>query len=114
MINAGQNGIVVNDPSPEEYIAADGWFTIIGFGFGLLAAVVVWLVLRRDRGPALMLGRGPRRARRRSAVAWGIGRLIGLGAWNDWQKTSGPGRHVRPRRRTCTRTARCWSPRSRR
>ena len=38
VINAGQNGIVVNDPSPEEYIAADGWFTLIGFAFGMVAA----------------------------------------------------------------------------
>ena len=90
VINAGQNGIVVNDPSPEEYIAADGWFTLIGFGFGLLAAVIIWLVLRRDRGPALMLGVafGGLAC---SAVAWGVGRLIGPGAWNDWQKSSGPG-----------------------
>ena len=40
VINAGQAGIVINDPSPEEYIAADGWFAILGFGFGLVAAVV--------------------------------------------------------------------------
>jgi hypothetical protein len=90
VINAGQNGIVVNDPSPEEYIAADGWFTLIGFGFGLLAAVIIWLVLRRDRGPALLLGVAFG-GLASSAVAWGIGRLIGLGAWNDWQKSSGPG-----------------------
>ena len=50
-------------PAPEQLIAADGWFTLLGFGFGLLAAVLVWLLLRRDRGPALLLGGGLRRPR---------------------------------------------------
>ena len=90
VINAGRNGIVVNDPSPEEYIAADGWFTLIGFTFGLLAAVVVWLVLRRDRGPGLLLGvtLGGLAC---ALVMWEVGRLVGLGAWNDWQDTSAAG-----------------------
>ena len=90
VINAGANGIVVNDPSPEEYIAADGWFTLIGFGFGLIAAVLVWLVLRRDRGPGLMLGVsfGGIAA---AFVMWGVGRLVGLSAWNDWQGDSAAG-----------------------
>jgi len=90
VVNAGANGIVVNDPSPEEYIAADGWFTIIAFVFGLVTAIVVWLVLRRDRGPALLLGVafGGLAA---TATMWGIGRLVGLGAWNDWQQRSAAG-----------------------
>ena len=90
VINAGQNGIVVNDPSPEEYIAADGWFTIIAFTFGLLAAVLIWLVLRRDRGPGLLIGvtLGGLAC---TVVMWQVGRLVGLSAWNDWQNTSTAG-----------------------
>ena len=90
VINAGQNGIVVNDPSPEEYIAADGWFTLIGFVFGLVAAVLVWLVLRRDRGPGLVLGvtLGGLAA---SLVMWQVGRLVGLSSWNDWRDSSTAG-----------------------
>jgi hypothetical protein len=90
VINAGQNGIVVNDPSPEEFIAADGWFTLISFAFGLLAALLVWLVLRRDRGPGLLLGVtfGGLAA---ALVMWQVGRLVGLSAWNDWQDTSPAG-----------------------
>ncbi|MEV6599475.1 hypothetical protein AB0M36_21850 [Actinoplanes sp. NPDC051346] len=87
VVNTGQNGIMVADPSPEQYIAADGWFTIVGFSFGLLAAIVAWLVLRRDRGPAVLVGVAF--GGLVSAVAmWGTGRLIGLSAWNEWQKTS--------------------------
>jgi hypothetical protein len=96
VINAGQNGIVVNDPSPEEYIAADSWFTIIGFVFGLLAAVLIWLVLRRDRGPGLMAGvaLGGLAC---SLVMWQVGRLIGLSSWNDWQDSSTAGQtYARP------------------
>jgi hypothetical protein len=90
VVNAGQNGIVVNDPSPEEYIAADGWFTLLGFGFGLIAAVLIWLVLRRDRGPALVIGvvLGGLAC---AVVTWQVGRLVGLSAWNDWQNSSAPG-----------------------
>jgi len=90
VINAGTNGIVVNDPSPEEYIAADGWFTLIGFAFGLIAAVVAWLVLRRDRGPGLLLGVAFGGIAATSAM-WGVGRLVGLSAWNEWQGDSAAG-----------------------
>ena len=80
VINAGQNGIVVNDPSPEEYIAADGWFTLLGFGFGLLAAVL------RLAGAAPRPGPGPAARgdpRRRSA-----GSLVGRGRSAGWSGSS--------------------------
>jgi hypothetical protein len=90
VINAGRNGIVVNDPSPEEYIAADSWFTLIAFAFGLLAAVLIWLVLRRDRGPALLLGVALG-GLASALVMWQVGRLVGLSSWNDWQDSSTAG-----------------------
>jgi hypothetical protein len=90
VINAGQNGIVINDPSPEEYIAADAWFTLLGFGFGLIAAVLIWLLLRRDRGPALVLG-ATFGGLACAVVAWQVGRLVGLNAWKQWQHTSAVG-----------------------
>ncbi|MEV6630635.1 hypothetical protein AB0M54_07785 [Actinoplanes sp. NPDC051470] len=90
VINAGQGRVVVNDPSPEEYIAADGWFSLLCLVFGLLAAVVAWLVLRRNRGPWLLGGviLGTLAA---PVVAWQVGRLIGLGAYEDWRGSSSPG-----------------------
>ncbi|MFI5933432.1 hypothetical protein [Actinoplanes sp. NPDC051494] len=90
VVNAGGNGIVVNDPSPEEYIAADGWFTLIGFGFGLVAAIVAWLVLRRDRGPAILIG-VTLGGLLSALTMWAVGRLVGLSAWNDWQQSSAAG-----------------------
>jgi hypothetical protein len=78
MVDAGASGIV------------EGWFTILGFGFGLLVAVVAWLVLRRHRGPGLVLGvtAGTLAA---AVVAWQLGRRIGLGAYQAWRDTATSG-----------------------
>ena len=90
VINAGDGRIVVNDPSPEEYIASDGWFAIGGFAFGVIAAIVAWRVLRRHRGPWLLAAvtvgclAAP-------LVAWQAGRLAGLGAYQQWRTGSAPG-----------------------
>lgn len=90
MIDTGANGIVVNDPSPEEFIAAEGWFVLLGFGFGLVVAVVAWMVLRRHRGPALLLGVTVG-ALAAAPVAWQLGRQIGLGAYERWRDTATSG-----------------------
>ena len=91
VLDAGSSGIVVNDPSPEEYIAADGWYTMLGLAFGLVVAIAAWLVMRKDRGPFLLLGvvlgtfgagylMGP----------W-IGGLVGRGSYHHWQETAAQG-----------------------
>jgi hypothetical protein len=90
VIDAGANGFVVNDPSPEEYIAADGWFTIIGFAFGLILAIVAWMVLRRDRGPALLLG-VTIGALGAAPLAWWTGRMIGRSAYEHWRTVAAAG-----------------------
>jgi hypothetical protein len=87
VVDAGTNGFVVSDPSPEEYIAADGWFTLLGFGFGVLAAIVAWLVLRRHRGPGLLLG-VTLGAFAAAPLAWLAGRMIGLAAYEHWKDTA--------------------------
>ncbi|MFC7548477.1 DUF2567 domain-containing protein [Plantactinospora sp. GCM10030261] len=71
------DGAVAAEPEPEEFIAADGWFILLGLGLGILAAIAVWVALRRLRGPVAMLaltfgGVGA------ALVAWRVGRLIGL------------------------------------
>jgi hypothetical protein len=87
---AGVGAIVVNDPSPEEFIAAEGWFAVLGLGFGLLVAVLAWLVLRRHRGPGLVLG-VTAGALVAAVVAWRLGRWIGLGAYHAWRDTATAG-----------------------
>lgn len=81
------NGAVVGDPSPEQFIAADGWFTIFGFIFGLLAALAAWFIVRRHRGPVLLSGivLGALCA---ALVAWQVGRRPGLTDWQRWQDTA--------------------------
>lgn len=88
VIDAGQSGIVVNDPSPEEYIAADGWFTLLGLVFGLLVAIVAWLLLRRDRGPFLLLGVVAGTLGAGYLVAPRVGEMIGRSAYRHWQETA--------------------------
>jgi hypothetical protein len=87
VINIGDGRVVVNDPSPEEYIAADGWFALLGLAFGLTAAIAAWMLLRRHRGPwllaAVTLG-----SLAAAVVAWQAGRLVGRGAYQQWQETS--------------------------
>jgi hypothetical protein len=91
VLDAGSNGIVVNDPSPEEYVAADGWYTMLGLAFGLLVAIVAWLVLRRDRGPYLLLGVVLGTLGAGYLIGPWIGGLIGRGGYHHWQETATTG-----------------------
>jgi len=84
VIDAGANGFVVNDTSPEEYIAADGWFTIIGFAFGLAVAIAAWLLVRRHRGPGLLVAVTVG-ALAAAPLAWFAGRMIGHSAYEHWR-----------------------------
>ena len=49
-------GWAFTEENPEQYMAADGIFTIGGLVLGVVAAVIVWLTLRRWRGPILLAG----------------------------------------------------------
>lgn len=91
VLDAGANGIVVNDPSPEEYVAADGWYTMLGLAFGLLVAIVAWMVMRKDRGPFLLLGVVLGTFGAGYLIAPWIGGLIGRGSYHHWQQTATAG-----------------------
>ncbi|WP_328467135.1 DUF2567 domain-containing protein [Actinoplanes sp. NBC_00393] len=91
VVDIGDNGVVVNDPSPEQYIAADGWFTLLGLGFGILVAVAAWLVLRRDRGPFLLLGVVLGTSIAGHWVAPFVGELIGRDDYDQWRATAARG-----------------------
>ncbi|MEV4492000.1 DUF2567 domain-containing protein [Micromonospora coxensis] len=74
------DGAVYGQPQPEQPIAADGWFSLLGLGFGVLAAIGLWIVLRRRRGPAV-LGASALGALGAALVAWQVGRRVGLGGY---------------------------------
>ncbi|SNY51092.1 hypothetical protein SAMN05421748_111185 [Paractinoplanes atraurantiacus] len=88
MIGIGQGDLAVNDPSPEEYIAADGWFTLLGLGFGLIVAIGAWLLLRRDRGPFLLAGIVAGALGAGYLVAPWLGEMIGRSDYEQWRETA--------------------------
>jgi hypothetical protein len=49
-------GFVYADSEPEQAIGADAWFAFLGLGAGVVLTVLAWLVLRRYRGVAMMIG----------------------------------------------------------
>ncbi|AEV82674.1 hypothetical protein ACWT_1655 [Actinoplanes sp. SE50] len=90
VVDAGSSGFLVTDPA-EQFIAADGWLTLLGLGFGLLVAVLAWLVLRRDRGPALLLGVVAGAAAGIRWVAVPLGQMIGRADYTHWKATAAKG-----------------------
>ncbi|HLL65978.1 MAG TPA: DUF2567 domain-containing protein [Micromonosporaceae bacterium] len=49
-------GIFPVEAEPEGYFADDGWFVVIGAMAGLLLGVAAWVLLRRFRGPVVLVG----------------------------------------------------------
>jgi hypothetical protein len=78
------------DPQPEQYVATDGWFALLGLTFGVLVAVAAWRLLRRWRGPvqlaAVALGTSGG-----AVLAWLTGRLPGHGDFEQWRRTAQAG-----------------------
>jgi hypothetical protein len=73
---------IVPESQPEEFAAADGWFAILGLGFGIVVAVAVWLLVRRLRGPIglVVLALSCLIA---AIVAWRFGRDLGYSQYQD-------------------------------
>jgi hypothetical protein len=64
-----EQGFVYAESEPEQAVAADSWFAVLGLVAGLLIAVVAWVVLRRHRGMVMII----------SLVVGSI-----VGAWLGW------------------------------
>ncbi|SCG37558.1 Protein of unknown function [Micromonospora halophytica] len=84
------DGAVYGQPQPEQPVAADGWFSLLGLGFGVLAAIGLWVVLRRRRGPAV-LGATALGGLGAALVAWQLGRRIGLATYQRLLETAPDG-----------------------
>ncbi|GAA1895853.1 DUF2567 domain-containing protein [Asanoa iriomotensis] len=84
------DGAVFATPSPEEFIAADGWFTILMFALGVVAALATWIGFKRYRGPltlcALLVGTVGA-----SILAWQVGKRIGVGDYRAEVLAAQPG-----------------------
>ncbi|MEV0899353.1 hypothetical protein [Actinoplanes sp. NPDC049802] len=72
----------------ERYIAADGWLTLLGLGFGVLVTTGSWLLLRRDRGPFLLAGVVSGTLVAGHWVAPLVGEFIGRDAYENWKATA--------------------------
>ncbi|MET8084369.1 DUF2567 domain-containing protein [Micromonospora sp. NPDC005237] len=83
-------GAIYAEPQPEQPIAADGWFSLLGLAFGVLAALALWFLLRRQRGPVGLLGvvLGTLAA---APVAWQVGRRVGLATFDRLLDTAPAG-----------------------
>jgi hypothetical protein len=83
-------GFSYADAEPEQVIAADGWFAIVGAVAGVVLAVAVWFLLRRWRGlavlTAMILG-----SLAAAVLAWWVGYRIGINAFHRASATAAIG-----------------------
>ena len=90
---ATETGFRYTTESPEGYAGDDGMFTFLGLGLGVLAAIAVWMLLRRHRGPiqvtALVLG-----SIAAQVVGWRLGEWWGRIGFEAMLDGAQPGEHV--------------------
>ncbi|MFG1890766.1 DUF2567 domain-containing protein [Micromonospora sp. NPDC049051] len=85
------DGAIYAEPQPEQPVAADGWFSLLGLGFGVLVALALWFVLRRVRGPVGLLA-AVFGAFGAAVVAWQVGRRVGLADYERLLESAPVGR----------------------
>lgn len=86
-------GFLYAHEEPEEAIAADGWFAILGAAAGLVFAVLAWVVLRRYRGVGVLLALvvGSLAA---AVLAWRVGDTIGYAEFARAREVAAEGAHL--------------------
>ena len=89
----GRRGIPYADSEPEQPIAADGWFAIIGAGAGILFALLAWLVLRKYRGIAVLIGL-TLGSLVSAVLAWWVGYKIGYAQFVPIRNAAAVGDHI--------------------
>lgn len=55
VVKGGDGSFYYADAEPEQAVAADGWFLIIGIVAGIVFAVLAWALLRRYRGSLVLV-----------------------------------------------------------
>ncbi len=87
------NGFAYADPEPEQAVAADGWFAIVGLAAGIVLAVGVWMLLRRHRGVAVMVGLAIG-SLVGASLAWWVGYKIGFAQFEQVRDSAAVGARV--------------------
>jgi hypothetical protein len=90
VVVTGRGAADVVNPETPAFIAADGWFCVIGLAGGFLCGLAAYFAAVRSRGAAPAAGviAGGLGA---SMVAWWVGRNIGLSAFHTDLMTSHTG-----------------------
>jgi hypothetical protein len=69
--------VVPTQPEPEQFVAGDGWFAVLGAVFGVVAAAGAWRFARRARGPVALVALTVGAVGAGMLAAW-LGQRIGL------------------------------------
>lgn len=89
-------GATTVQAEPEGFMGDDGWYLILTFVVGALAALLVWMLLRRRRGPWQLLGLVAGCVAGGVLTAW-IGHQIGYAHYLDLARHAKVGTHfLRP------------------
>jgi hypothetical protein len=86
-------GVYPLDEEPEGYVADDGWFIFLAVAMGILLAVLTWMVLRRFRGPGMLVALVAGSIGCAVLAAW-LGNHIGYAAYVRLATTAPPGTHI--------------------
>jgi hypothetical protein len=89
-------GAAMMQAEPEGYVAGDGSYVLITFAAGLAAAIVVWALVRRHRGPLVLVGLVVGCVAGGVLTAW-LGHAIGYDHYRDLLHHARVGAHfLRP------------------
>ena len=81
------------DGQPEGYVADEGWFMGIAVAAGIVFAALVWLVLRRFRGPLMLTALVAGCIGGAVLAAW-LGHQIGLAEYERLIREAAPGTKI--------------------
>jgi hypothetical protein len=83
-------GVVSAEAAPEQPVAGDGWFAILGLIFGVVAGLAAWWLARRRRGPAILGGLALGAVAGGVLAAW-LGQRIGISGYERAVAAAAPG-----------------------
>lgn len=84
------DGQAVPAEPTEQFVAGDGWFVLLGVAFGVVAAVAVWLLARRTRGPVVLVALAFGSVVAGVVAAW-LGERIGIADYQQALAAAAPG-----------------------
>jgi hypothetical protein len=88
-----EQGFLYAQAEPEQPIAADGWFAIIGAAAGVTLALLAWWLLRRHRG-AVVMGALLVGSLGAAVLAWWVGHEIGYAQFTSASAAASVGDHL--------------------